>query len=286
MTEGMGIREVAERTGLAAGTIRMWEQRYGFPRPERSPSGYRRYRPEDVSALRRAIELRGSGLSVTAAIDRAREAPRLSTDRPSIYAAVLAGDLDVPPRRLRKSTLVAMSRAIEDEALARAAAPVLFGAFQEEPFYRHVEHRYVELARVADAVTVFADFPEVRVEPRMPAEVPLGGEDALGNEWAVIVDAPGFAACLLAWEPPTRRRRGGPDDPDRRFETLWTLDPEVTREAARVAAHLAGRQDRDLGERLAGLLEDRPLASERPSAVLTSLTNRMLAYVEDGVGPG
>ncbi len=41
--EDLAIKDVAEQTGIAAGTIRMWEQRYGFPAPQRTPSGYRRY---------------------------------------------------------------------------------------------------------------------------------------------------------------------------------------------------------------------------------------------------
>jgi DNA-binding transcriptional MerR regulator len=40
MTE-LAIGELAEQTGLAAGTIRIWESRYGFPTPARNPSGYR-----------------------------------------------------------------------------------------------------------------------------------------------------------------------------------------------------------------------------------------------------
>ena len=112
---------------------------------------------------------------------------------------------------LRKSTLIALSRAIEHEALARAASPVLVGAFQHEPFYRAVEHRYRRLAQVADAAVVFADFAAERKPRGGPVEMPIGEDDALGNEWAVVIDAPGYAACLLAWEQPgvdrARRRR-------------------------------------------------------------------------------
>ena len=61
--KGLAIREIADRTGIAAGTIRMWEQRYGFPRPERTPSGYRMYSEDDVETLRRVVALRGRGLS-------------------------------------------------------------------------------------------------------------------------------------------------------------------------------------------------------------------------------
>jgi DICT domain-containing protein len=272
---GLAIKEVAQRTGLAPATIRMWEQRYGFPDPERTPAGYRVYTDEHVETLRRVLSFREQGLSVPAALERARQR-RGPTDRPSLYGAITVGDRAVVPRRLRKSTLLAISRAIEDEALARAAGPVVFAAFQRERNYRAVEHRYRQIARTADAVVVFADFDELRTPPGAPIEVPIGPEDALGNEWAVVVDAPGYAACLLAWEPSTPRRQGE----ERRFESLWTLDPRVVRHAAEVGASLVARADPVLGERLEALLARRPLAVEQPVPGLTALTNRILAYLE------
>lgn len=273
------IKDVAEKTGIAAGTIRMWEQRYGFPDPRRTTSGYRRYTENDVETLRKVVALRHRGLSVPAAIERARETGG-AEDRPSIYAAVAATEHGARPQALRKSTLLALSRAMEHEALAQGARPVLFGAFQHEPFYRAVEARYRRLARVADAAAVFADFPKLRHECGAPSEIPIDPQDVLGNEWAVIVDAPGYAACLLAWEMPGVVPPGG-DDMHRRFEALWTVDPLATRRAAHVAARLAGRADPAYGERLQTLLENRPLAAESPPPALTALTNRVIAYLED-----
>jgi DICT domain-containing protein len=278
MTSDLAIKDVAERTGIAAGTIRMWEQRYGFPAPGRTASGYRRYNEEDVEALRKVVALRHRGLSVPAAIARARDAGGPS-DHPSIYAAVAASDVAARPHVLKKSTLVALSKAIEHEALALAAAPVVFAAFQREPFYRRVEQRYRRLALHADAAAVFADFPGgVRHRQGAPAEIPIAPGDALGNEWAVVIDAPGYAACLLAWEQPAEP--GGPGDRDRRFEAIWTVDPRATRHAAQVAARLAGRGDPAFGERLEELLADRPLALEEPAPALTALTNRIVSYLE------
>src|SRR4051812_30625886 len=89
---GLGISDVAQRTGLAPGTIRMWEQRYGFPDPGRTPSGYRRYSEEDVAVLIRATDLREQGLSVSAALVRARSVVAGDTDRPSIYGAIMASE--------------------------------------------------------------------------------------------------------------------------------------------------------------------------------------------------
>jgi MerR family transcriptional regulator, light-induced transcriptional regulator len=273
-TTDLAIKDVAERTGIAAGTIRMWEQRYGFPAPERTASGYRRYTEDDVEALRKVLALRHRGLSVPAAISRAQDTGGPS-DHPSIYAAVMAADPAARPRVMRKRTLVALSKAIEHEALALAAAPIVFGAFQHERFYRQVERRYRRLAARADAAVVFADFPSgLRAPSGGPVEIPIAPDDAIGNEWAVIVDAPGYAACLLAWEQPD-------DGEDRRFESIWTIDPEATRRAAQVAARLAGRADPDLGARLDELLTDRPLALDEPAPALTALTNRMIAYLDE-----
>ncbi|HEV7493298.1 DICT sensory domain-containing protein [Baekduia sp.] len=284
MSTELAIKDVAERTGIAAGTIRMWEQRYGFPAPERTSSGYRRYTEDDVDALRKVLALRHRGLSVPAAISRAQDTGGAS-DHPSIYAAVAAQDVAARPLILKKATLIALSKAIEHEALALAAAPIVFAAFQQERFYRRVERRYRRLALHADAAAVFADFPDgVRHPEGAPAEIPISSDDALGNEWAVIIDAPGYAACLLAWEQPGVTEPGGPDDHDRRFEAIWTIDPEATRRAAQVAARLVGRVDAPFGERLQELLADRPLALEEPAPALTALTNRMVAYLEAADG--
>jgi DICT domain-containing protein len=276
--KGLAIKEVAERTGLAAGTIRMWEQRYGVPVPSRTASGYRVYSDEDVELLRRAVAFRERGLSVSAALERAGTFGT-PTDRPSIFGAIASSGAPVRPRSLHKRTLTAISHAIEDEAIARAAGPVVFGAFQRERNYRAVQHRYERIALTADATVVFADFPAPRVEEGMPAEVPIAPDAALGSEWAVVIDAPGYAACLLAWELPQRADARVPDR-ERRFESLWTMDPLVVRQAALVSCALAGRACPALAERVDGLLADRPLAIEAPTPALTALTNRMVAYMD------
>ena len=280
MVGGLAIKDVAERTGLAAGTIRMWEQRYGVPTPERTPGGYRMYSDGDVDLLRRALVLRERGLSVRAALARARAAGG-PTDRPSIYGAIISGDAPIRPQVLRKRTLLAISRAIEDETLARAAGPVVFGAFQRERNYRAVQHRYERLAAVAEAAVVFADFAAPRFAAGAPAELPIEPDGSLGNEWVVVVDAPGYAACLLAWERPRSPREDAETaDRDRLFETVWTLDPAVVRQAALVGCSLARLAAPELADRIERTLSDRPLAAEAPAPALTALTNRLVAYLE------
>jgi DICT domain-containing protein len=274
----LAIKDVAERTGIAAGTIRMWEQRYGFPVPERTASGYRRYRDTDVEALRRVASYRRLGLSIPAAIDRVRSDEGGTLDEPSIYAAVSSIDEAARPQLLHKPTLVALSQAIEHEALAVAAAPVVFGAFQRERHYRPVEHRYRRLARQADATTIFADFSAASTESGAPAQIPIDLDDAIGNEWAVIVDAPGYGACLLAWEHPSQ---DGIPDRRRRFEAIWTVHPQAVRRASLVAARLVRQVDDEYGASLEALLADRPLSMETPVPSLTALTNRAIGLMDE-----
>ena len=276
--KGLAIKEVAARTGIAAGTIRMWEQRYGFPLPERTSAGYRVYSEGDVEALRRVLAYRERGLSVPAAVDRARSS-ELATDRPSLYGVLAAGESPPAAQVLKKRTLIAVSRAIEEETLSRAAAPLVVAAFQTERNYRAVEHRYRAMARTADAVLVFADFAALRGGGTAPVEVPLEGSDGLGNEWAVVVDAPGYGACLLGWEQP---RAEPVPDLEREFEAVWTLDPRLVRRAVQVGGALARRADRALGERMDALLAERPLALELPAPALTAVTNRIVGYLDAG----
>jgi MerR family transcriptional regulator, light-induced transcriptional regulator len=273
---GLPIREVAEQTGLTAGTIRMWEQRYGFPRPERTPAGYRLYHDEDVELLRRVVELRGSGLSVPAALERARSAKRPITEHPTIFGAMPHQGRS---RRLRKKTLIAMSRAIEDQTMASAARPIILGAFQRERHYRTVEHRYRRMAQASDLTAVFAAFDAPRPSgERGPHEVEIEADAVVGHEWAVVVDAPGFAVCLSAWEPPvaTPPER----DADREFETFWTLDPDTVRQAAHAGAVCARPRAPEVADRIEALLDGRPQAPEATTAAVEALSLRMVSYLE------
>jgi methanogenic corrinoid protein MtbC1 len=51
MNGGLNIAALARRTGVAADTLRKWEQRYGVLRPARTPGGQRRYSELDVERV-------------------------------------------------------------------------------------------------------------------------------------------------------------------------------------------------------------------------------------------
>jgi len=57
----LSIGDLAEASGIAPDTLRVWERRYGKPEPVRLPSGHRRYRADDVPWLRRVAEALARG---------------------------------------------------------------------------------------------------------------------------------------------------------------------------------------------------------------------------------
>lgn len=48
----LSIGAVSEATDIPTATLRTWERRYGFPDPERTDAGHRRYRPAVIDRLR------------------------------------------------------------------------------------------------------------------------------------------------------------------------------------------------------------------------------------------
>jgi DICT domain-containing protein/predicted DNA-binding transcriptional regulator AlpA len=254
----LAIGELVQRTGVREATLRMWEQRHGFPAPERLASGHRRYREEDVDLVAQVLRERAAGLSLGVAIERVRSGAGGS--EPSIYAGLRRRRPELQPVVLRRPALLALTRAIEDESCAQAERALLFGTFQKERFYRRSERRWRELARTAELAVVFADFDRVRVPARGPAEVPIAGADPLTREWAVVCEAPGHAVCLAGLELP---QSSGPSDSRRRFEVVWSVEPEVVRTATHICLGLTRRASPQLADRLAG--EDRLAPAGPPS---------------------
>jgi MerR family transcriptional regulator, light-induced transcriptional regulator len=284
-SDGLTIRDVARRTGVESATLRMWEQRYGFPEPERLPSGHRRYSNLDVELIGQVIRDREGGMSLKGAIEQAKRAVR--GERPvieddSIFSGLRRRRADLQPQLLPKSTLISVSHAIEDECAARSAKAMLFGSFQRERFYRQAESRWRDLAQASECAFVLADFDEVRSPDGAPVEVPIDSTEPLGREWSIVYDAPHFGAVLSGWERPGQDET---PDRDRCFETLWSVEPELVRDASTVAYGIVERSDPDLVEGLEALL-GRPVDPSRPwISELTGLTNRIVAYVSSSATP-
>jgi DICT domain-containing protein len=287
------ISEVSRRTGIPVAGLRNWEQRYGLPRPHRSPAGQRRYTEADCVLLADVQRYRASGLSLPAAMARASaSASAESGPGDSIFAGLSRQHPDLRTHILRKGLLVAVSRAIEDECCARAQRPVLVGAFQRQKFYRASERRWAELARTAEQTMIFADFPHGRMLPGPAAEIPVPADSPMRREWVLVCDAPDNPACLTAWERPGQDQV---PDQDRIFEALWSVDALVVRTATRISTSLAATAFPQMPRQLAARLSDEPAPASADLRRASGILERTLDYLGEvprydrrrdaGVGP-
>ena len=276
----LSTAQLAERTGLPAGTLRMWESRYGFPAPARLPGGHRRYSDEDVTAVQDVLRLRAQGLSLTAAIERAQRQEQAPIA--SMFAGLRRRRPDVAPAILSKRVMLALTHAIEDEYCAHAAHGLLIASFQRERHYRQAQRRWDELARTASMAVVLADFDAVREGGETPAEVPIDRSDPLAREWTLIVDAPGAKACLAAWELPSQDEL---PDAERRFEVLWSFEPEVVRSAMELAAELLWRLAPSVAQRMPAPAEEAATTADE-LRFANALSQRMVSYLGNLVDRG
>lgn len=160
----------------------------------------------------------------------------------SISKSVVQQLLDIctnlRPQMYFKSSLTALSHAMEDLVLNDTDTPLVIASFQRERFYRQEAHRYKRIAHKTQQVYVLAapetDFNNRSLEYETIAFTP---EDALAREWHLVIIGQHYASCLICRE----RDVTAPDpkygmvmDTNRRFEGIWTFDRSVTLEAAEI----------------------------------------------------
>lgn len=56
-----GILSVSREVGLTPSILRIWEERYHWPKPARNPNGYRAYSAEDIRQLKAVAALVKAG---------------------------------------------------------------------------------------------------------------------------------------------------------------------------------------------------------------------------------
>jgi len=270
----MSMREMSERSGVSEATLRMWELRHGFPEPHRRSSGHRRYSELDLARVRAVVRARESGLSLPAAIELA--SGHTDEQPPSVYATLRDRIPGLDSQLVPKPGLLAMSRAIEDESMARAERPLLFACFQRERFYRQSEERWRELARTAERAVVLADFRRVRRSRQAPLEIPIRVSEPIAREWVIVCESAGFAACLAGWERPHEAPG------QRAFEAVWTVEASAVRLAAQVCWRLASQAAPGLLGDLRERLYDAPVPREHELRSALQLSTRMVRYASGG----
>jgi hypothetical protein len=110
--------EAATLLNVSANTLRQWEARFDFPKPQRSPGRHRMYIHCEVAALRAALH---DGLSVSSAVSRARDG--LAADNNSLVTAL--GSYD------RERADAAIEVALGSRSVEHAVEEVLLPALEQ-----------------------------------------------------------------------------------------------------------------------------------------------------------
>lgn len=97
MSTLLNISAIAARTGVAADTLRKWEQRYGVLRPQRTAGGQRRYSEQDVARVEWLRDRLAEGWRIGEAARVLQERAVPALDDPAsletaLVAATSAGD--------------------------------------------------------------------------------------------------------------------------------------------------------------------------------------------------
>ncbi|MGB7963512.1 MAG: MerR family transcriptional regulator [Propionicimonas sp.] len=114
------ITWVAQQLGLAPGTLRAWEQRYGIVHPTRSEGGYRLYDDNDLDTLRSMADLVAAGTQPAQAAAQVRSGWAGSSREVARSAGAPAGLPD--PRALMVAARAYDVRALNDTLDAAFAA--------------------------------------------------------------------------------------------------------------------------------------------------------------------
>ena len=158
-----------------------------------------------------------------------------------IKTSVLASLLQAMPQLRQqvyfKSSLTALSHAMEDQVLAGADRPLIIANFQRERFYRQEAHRYRRIAqRTAQVYVLAAPETDFKNSSNAYETVAFDPEDGLSQEWHLVVIGRQYANCLICRERflPVSDNTDSEMDTARRFEGIWTFNREVCQKAAEI----------------------------------------------------
>jgi DICT domain-containing protein len=155
----------------------------------------------------------------------------------SVIAALLKSLPDWRSQMYFKSSLTALSHAMEDQVLAASDQPLIIASFQKERFYRQEAHRYGRIGQKTPHVYVLSA-PETDFcnNSGIYETIAFTDHDALAHEWHLVVLGENYATCLLCREKTTlgTEQAGSTVDNNRRFEGIWTFDRQVTQKAATI----------------------------------------------------
>ncbi|MBW4573671.1 MAG: GAF domain-containing protein [Aphanothece sp. CMT-3BRIN-NPC111] len=150
----------------------------------------------------------------------------------SILADLLQAMPQLRPQLYFKSSLTALSHAMEDQVLAGPDRPLVIASFQRERFYRQEAHRYRRIAeRTPQVYVLAAPEAEFKSASGIYETVAFEPTDPLSKEWHLVVVGQQYSTCLICRERPAPApdsKEASEMEAARRFEGIWTFERQAT----------------------------------------------------------
>ncbi len=195
-----------------------------------------------------------------------------------------------------KTSLTALSHAMEDQVLAGLEQPLVIASFQQERFYRQEASRYQRIADISDQLYVLSaagtSFDDA-VEHY--ATITFETDDALSQEWHLVVIGAKYSACLICRERDSvadvalTSTPGAPAlDQTRRFEGIWTQESITCHKAANLLLDRIAGYDAALAPKIQAAKQRYQLlatATETDIEIgsgVDPFTQRLVTYLQAG----
>jgi DICT domain-containing protein len=184
-----------------------------------------------------------------------------------------------------KSSLTALSHAMEDQVLASQDKPLVIASFQRERFYRQEAHRYLRISEQSDQVYVLTAPESEFCHGSGPYEtIAFSPQDALAQEWHLVVLGQTYAACIVCREVKPETKKKLPElheDQSRRFEGLWTFDRQVVFKVAELMLQRIVQYRPELSTKALLGLSSRQLQTQAPVDT-DPFVERLVTYLQVG----
>jgi DICT domain-containing protein/signal transduction histidine kinase len=208
----------------------------------------------------------------------------------SVVEELLTAIPQLRPSLYFKTSLTALSHAMEDHVLAGAEQSLVIASFQQERFYLQEANRYLRIAEITDQVYVLsAEGTSFTSRSENYETIAFDADDALTHEWHLVVMGQDYNACLVCRErPPVPTTEGPSLDQTRRFEGIWTQDRYVSQRAAAILLDRIAQYRPDIADKVAIAKQQYLDPALKPSSRLDQgsgpdpFTQRLVTYLQAG----
>ncbi|AFZ27033.1 putative sensor protein/domain protein [Cylindrospermum stagnale PCC 7417] len=188
-----------------------------------------------------------------------------------------------------KNTLVSLCHALEDHILTDDGQPLVITAFQQGKWYLQEANRYADIAQRSREIAIMAA-PDGGFGEHPTSQLPnvnlvdLDPADPVAQEWHLIILSPSYTAMVLCQElsADDYGAAGLPtSDLERKFYGLWTFEPELVQETAKLAIAHIQPYNPELANKLTAHKQAIKTAIA-PPANLSAVVSRVVDYLQTG----